>query len=170
MDSSLTETIINQAIGAVIGTIVSFAISWYFYVKSDGPTRILRTMIEQLALASLQERLGGDYVAQTVANSDQPRDKDVPHITTFWLPAKRSNAEAPANVLFRVVDTGLNFHGQIEASETSANLPLTTRKRAYGFYSAELPANSLNNSKSKLLFKLTDMKGKTHSQSVRIGH
>lgn len=169
MDGNLVDTIVNQVIGAIIGTIVSFVISWYFYVKSDGPGRIVRSMIEQLTLATIQERLGGEYTMYSVPDAEQPKDKDVPHIVRYWLPNREPKSEAGGSMIFRTVDKGLNFMGQIEVREDTSNQTLRVKSRGYGYYSVVLPyLQQPVNENGNLFFNLTDSIGKTHAQRIMI--
>lgn len=169
MNSGVIEVIINQIIGAVIGVIVSFAVSWYFYKKSDIPTRTIRQMLEELTMSIWAERLGLELTPRVAPDSDRPKDLDVPHILRFYGTGKAVDRGNSIILLFRVIDMGLNFGGDIVIVDTSTGLKFDATSRAYGYYSVEISIpDSASPGNHTITFQLTDLKKKSHTHTLDI--
>jgi hypothetical protein len=169
MNSSLIEVIVNQLIGALIGVVVSFVVSWYFYKKADIPTRIIRQMIEQLSISIWAEKFGLDLLPRATPDSERPKDPDVPHIIRFYGTSNELKVGGSIILLFRVVDMGLNFDGDIKITDKSTGLTFDASERAYGYYSTEITVPSTASpGYHQVTFQLTDLKGKSHIHTLDI--
>ena len=168
MSADLLDVIFNQVIGAIIGTLVSFAVAWYFYQKSDVPTQVTQAMIRQLALAITQSQFGGEFIEQVIAERDTPKDKDVPHITELWISIEAYRAANQADIIMRVVDKGLNFNGEVEGLDVQSETPLKITRRGYGLFSTRLPAQNTAVAPRPIRFRLTDMAGKAFDQLIAL--
>ena len=177
---NLADTIINQVIGALIGTLVSFAVSWYFYKKADFPSKVAGEMIENVLAAIIQGKLGDHFNFVELPPKDElPKDRDIPHITQFWFTEKTPKQGQSVLALFRVEDLGMDFGRPANAPETEIrpnivvtdtssmkNLPVTREGHAYYSCKVDFPDDAVLGQHT-VTFKLTDHKGKSHTQSVK---
>jgi hypothetical protein len=172
MGSDLGTVIYNQLIGALIGTVVSFVVSWYFYRKADFPSKVTAEMTENVLLMLIQDRLSESFEFNEEAPRTQlPKDLDVPHILHFWLSKKRVKPGESFIALFRVEDTGLNFYGPniIEVTEVESGVSFPVTRQGHGYYSCQVncPSNATPGLHA-VRFKLTDSEGKSHAQSIKV--
>jgi hypothetical protein len=171
MGSNLIDVVINQLVGVVIGTVVSFIMSWYFYKKADFLSSVTADMTENVLFMLIQDRLGVNFgLQETVPHAHLPKDLDVPHFTRFWLSTRKVKPGDSFLVLFRVEDKGLNFPGpenaEVTESESKVSFPLT--RQGHGYYSCKVNCPShATPGLHTLTIKLTDSKGKSHVQTIR---
>jgi len=168
----MADVIINQLIGAVIGTLVSFAVSWYFYKKADLPAKVAGEMVENILFMNIQSRLGERLLFYEYPHPVfLPKDKDAPHIVQFWYSDQAPQQGESVLILFRAVDAGMNFAGSqfIEVTETSSMLSFPVARQGHGYYACrvDFPDNAPPGQHT-IAFKLTDSNGKSHTQSIKI--
>lgn len=141
MGSNLVEIIVNQLIGVIIGTVVSFAMSWYFYKKADFPSKVTAEMTENVLLILIQDRLEArlDF-EEEVLRTQVPRDLDAPHILRFWLSTRKVKPGESFLVLFRVEDKGLNFLGpeSVAVTEVESGVSFPVTRQGHGYYSCRV--------------------------------
>jgi hypothetical protein len=162
---------VDTLVGAVIGTIVSFVMSWYFYKKADFPARVMGEMTENVLAMFIQSRLGQNFeFDEQVSKNQLPKDQDTPHIIHFWHTAEKLQQGGSAWILFRVEDTGLNFDGAkyVEVTETSSEIRFPVSREGHAYYSCKVnfPDNAIVGQHTVTL-KLTDSKGKSYTQSLK---
>ena len=171
MNSSLLDTVINQLIGVVIGTISSIAISWYFYKKADLPAKAAGAQLESLLFLFIQQRLGDDLAFNySPGKSELPKNRDFPHITGFWFSMNEVQQGESVWILFRVVDLGLDHEPRLmEITEMSSMLNFSANRQGYGYYVCKItfPKNALPG-QHKINFKLFDRKNNIHVQALKI--
>jgi hypothetical protein len=165
------RAIINQLIGAVIGTVVSFVMSWYFYKKADFPSRVMGEMTENLLAMSIQSRLGGNFdFHEEVPKDKLPKDLCTPHITQFWRTAETLQQGESILVLFRLEDTGMNFEGseKVEVTDTSSKISFPATREGQAYYSCKInfPDNTTVGQHT-VTFRFTDEKRKSYTQSIK---
>ena len=171
MNSSLGEVILNQVIGALIGTVVSFVISWYFYKKADFPSRTSGDMAESILIMMIGMKLGFDFnLYRKVPKKDLPNNLDVPHITQFFCDKDKVKPTEAVAFLIRVEDSGfnLNYNIGIEVIETSSNVAFPVVRQGHGFYLCKVtfPKNALAGLHI-IKFNLSDYKGLKFSQELK---
>ena len=165
------NSVVDTLVGAVIGTIVSFALSWYFYKKADFPAKVTGEMTENILAMFVQSRLGQNFEFDENVSKDQlPKDLDTPHVIHFWRTAEKLQQGGSAWILFRVEDTGLNFDGAkyVEVTETSSEISFPVTREGHAYYSCKVdfPESAIVGQHT-VTFKLTDKKGKSHTHSIK---
>ena len=173
MQSNLGEVILNQLIGALIGTIVSFITSWYFYKKADFPSRTSGEMTETLLAMMIGLKMGVDFnLYKEIPKKDYPKNSDIPHIIRFYTDKNETKSGDSVTMLFRVEDSGFNleYMGEIgiEVIESSSNVGFPIERQGHGFYSCKVqfPKNALSGSHT-IMFNLADKKGYKYSQVIK---
>lgn len=166
------DIILNQVIGAVIGAIVSIAISWYFYRRADLPAQVANEMIDNILFINIQDRLGEQLLFYDYPHEIQlPKDQDTPHVAQFWYSTNAPEQGESVLILFRVVDTGRNFGGSqfIEVTDTASMLSFPVARQGHGYYAVKIDfaVNALIGQHT-ITFKLTDRKRKSYTQSLKI--
>jgi hypothetical protein len=172
MDSSLTSTIVNQLIRAMIGVTTSIAVSWYFYKKADLPSRIVNQKVEDILRLIVLEKFGGNFECyKELTDAEWPKNTDVPVVSRFWYSKDQISPGENIIVVFRVADNGQNFPGPsgIEVLEETSRLRFPVSRHGYGYYSCiiEFPNNTECGIHSTQ-FKLTDLNGNLYTQSLQI--
>ncbi len=166
------DIILNQVIGAVIGAIVSIAISWYFYKKADLPAQVANEMIDNILFINIQDRLGEQFLFYDYPHEIQlPKDQDTPHVAQFWYSTNAPKQGESVLILFRVVDTGRNFGGSqfIEVTDTASMLSFPVARQGHGYYAVKIDfADNALTGQHTITFKLTDRKRKSYTQSLKI--
>ena len=168
---NLADVIINQVIGALIGTVVSFVTSWYFYKKADFGARVSGEMTENILAMIVQNKLGEDFdINESPPDEQLPKDPDTPHVIEYWFVTKTPVQGESVLALFRIEDTGLDFSGSeyVEVTDTSTEISFPVNRQGHGYYSCKIhfPVNAMPG-QHKIEFKLTDRKNKTHKQFVK---
>jgi hypothetical protein len=166
--SNLGDVIINQLIGALIGTVVSFIVSWYFYKKADFPSRTSGEMTETILVMMIGLKMGLDFnLFSETAKSELPKNTDVPHINRFFSDKSSSKPGETLTLLFRVEDSG--FDGAyIDVLETASNIGFPVERQGHGFYSCKIQfAKNAIPGFHTILVNLRDKKNLKFSQSVK---
>ncbi|MCU0495005.1 MAG: hypothetical protein MUD01_25740 [Chloroflexaceae bacterium] len=173
MTAGLLDTILNQLFGALIGTVASIAVSWYFYKKADFPSKVASGMTENILQMLIMNKLGLTFENyRYIPPEEHPKNTDTPHITEFWWDTHKPKQGDTIAVLFRVQDTGFNFYPEaensIEITDTSTMISFSARRegRAYYFTNIHFPVNSFVGQHT-ITFKLTDAKRKSYVQSLK---
>lgn len=169
MSDNLISVILNQVLGAVIGTLTSIAISWYFYKKSDIFNRVADERLRNLERIEIEKKLGKIY--EFSLRFAPPKDLDIPHIYQIWLDKNAIKPGGVCSMLFYVGDNGFNFLGVdgLEVIENTSQLSFPTVRQGHGYYSCEakFPSNSPSGLHT-ISFTLKDRKGNINKQSFKI--
>lgn len=166
-----TYDIIIQIISFILGSLISFIMSWYFFKKADFPSRVTSAMAEDLLLFLIQDKIGVEFNFHNyISKSELPKDSTTPHILQYWLSSRNVKLGKAIHLLFRVEDTAFDFLGAnyIEITELESNVSFLTVRQGQGYYlcTVNCPKNATPGLHS-LAIKLRDKKGSTHQHLIK---
>ena len=78
--------VLLEVLAFAFGSLISLAMSWYFFKKSDFPSKVTSAMAEDVLSLLIQDKLGIDFVYQArVPKNELPKKLGTPHILQYWL-------------------------------------------------------------------------------------
>jgi hypothetical protein len=163
--------VIVQVISFMLGSLISFLMSWYFYKKADFPSRVTSAMAEDVLLLLIQGKIGVDFNFHgDIPKDESPKVLTTPHILQYWLSNKIIKPGEALHLLFRVEDTDFDFPGaeNIETTEMESNVSFPSRRQGHGYYLCEIncPKNATPGFHTVSL-KLKDVKGNKHTHNIK---
>lgn len=163
--------VIMQITSFVLGSLISFFMSWYFYKKADFPSRVTSAMSEDVLLLLIQNKAGVDFNFQgKILKDEMPKTLTVPHILKYWLSNKAINLGENLHLLFRVEDTDFDFLGaeNVEITEMESNVSFPSARQGHGYYSCEIKCPiKATPGIHMLTVKLHDAKNNMHSHIIK---
>lgn len=172
MNSSLTDTIINQLIGAIIGTAVSLITSWYFYKKADFPSKTAGAMTESVLAMIIGTRLGIDFtLCHEPDKKDLPKNLDIPHITQFYCDRNNAKPGDTVSFLIRLEDSGFDLdYGDkgVEVIEASSKVgfPVQTQGHGFNICKVQFPLDAIPGNHT-IIFNMVDIKKNKFTQTLK---
>jgi hypothetical protein len=166
-----TYDVIIQVASFMLGSLISFLMSWYFYKKADFPSKVTSAMAEDVLVLLIQSKIGVDFNFQgQIPKDEAPKFPTTPHILQYWLSNKISKPSETLHLLFRVEDTDFDFPGvdNIEITEMESTVSFPSRRQGHGYYLCEFncPKNATPGLHT-LSLKLKDVKGNKHTHNIK---
>lgn len=163
--------VIIQVVSFMLGSLISFWMSWYFYKKADFPSRVTSAMAEDVLLLLIQGKTGVDfYFHGKIPKDESPKVLTTPHILQYWLSNKTIKPGDALRLLFRVEDTDFDFRGpeDIEIIEMESSVSFSSKRQGHGYYLCEIncPKNATPGLHTVRL-KLKDGKGNKHAHNIK---
>lgn len=166
----LTDILLT-GVSLVLGGIIGFLISSYYYRKSERFEREMRRMSHSLEDAFMEMKyptiynspiaITKDYMAET------PKNTDIPHLITVKCETNIIPRGGTLVVLFQVRDTGINFQltdgAQVRNSLNGYNIPVRYDGFAWMSAAVLIPVDAPLGPQ-QLAFALKDKKGNTNLQ------
>ena len=159
---------INAVLGAMLGGILSLAVSYYFFLRGKGLETITHWLSHNLSNAITQQQYPqffGPMGHPAIPNEPPPKNPDIPRLqVVIFSPPKAPKGEA-FEVLCRVVDEGWNF------PSSSGGLSIVDhhgRRHAvsgagFGYMLAKIPVSADENpGRYQLTFDMHDIDKKTN--------
>jgi hypothetical protein len=166
-----TYDVIIQIISFVLGSLISFAMSWYFYKKADFPSRVTSAMSEDILLLLIQGKIGIDFNFHgEIPKNEMPKVSTTPHILQYWLSDKRIKPGETVSLLFRVEDTDFDFPGaeNVEITETESNVSFPSKRQGHGYYLCQIHSSqNATPGLHTITMKLTDAKKNSHTHRIK---
>ena len=168
---SNTLDIFLEVMAFVLGTLISFAMSWYFFKKADYPSRVSSAMTEDVLSLLIQTKLGIDFnFHEKFPKSALPKELDTPHILHYWVSQKSITAGDKIHLLFRIEDTDFDFPGadNIEITELESNVSFPSKRQGHGYYWCQVNCpHTATAGLHTLRLNLKDAKDNSHSHFIK---
>lgn len=166
-----TYDVIIQIISFVLGSLISFAMSWYFYKKADFPSRVTSAMSEDVLLLLIQGKIGIDFNFHgEIPKGEMPKVSTTPHILQYWLSNKSIKSGETVSLLFRVQDTDFDFSGteSVEITEAESNVSFPSKRQGHGYYLCQIRCSqNATPGLHTIIMKLTDAKRNSHTHRIK---
>jgi len=161
--------VLLEILAFILGSIISLAMSWYFYKKSDFSSRVTSAMAEDVLLLLIQNKLGMDFIFHgKIPGSSLPKNLDTPHILQYWLSNRSVKSGEDLHLLFRVEDTDFDFSGDVEITEMESHVSYVSKRQGHGYYWCKIgcPKNATPGLHT-ISLKLKDSKDNEHTHFIK---
>ncbi|WP_152606698.1 hypothetical protein [Aquabacterium sp. NJ1] len=152
---------INTLIGAILGGLISAAISYIFFLKGKGLDTLTHWMAGNLGdifVKQAHPQFFGNSASHIKPIEPPPNNPDVPRLTTIIVSPPIVTAGQNLEILCRVSDECWNFpmaSGLVIIDD--AGIPHPTRNAEFGYMYASIPVASVGIGKSyKIIFRMHD--------------
>lgn len=160
-----------EIIAFICGSLISLAMSWYFYKKADFPSKVTSAIVEDVLVLLIQNRLGVDFRYHArIPKSELPHDLSVPHILQYWMSDDNVEPGQILHLLFRVEDIDFDFPGpeSVEITELESNVSFSSKRQGHGYYWARVNCpRTATPGWHTVKLTLNDTKENTHSHLLK---
>jgi hypothetical protein len=159
---------ITELISLIVGSLIGFFFSWYYFKKSETSSSWLANNLENVYLSGKFPEIFQNIKAfhKSYLN-EAPRNKDIPHLMEIRCETNKVYPNSNFFLLFRLIDLGLNllYAKGIEIRNNLNNYNIPVYKESFGWYhcNVNIPIDAPVGN-HKLIFILKDSKDNKNTQ------
>jgi hypothetical protein len=156
---------LTTLLSAILGGLISAAISYYFFIKSKPLGVLTSWMANNTGESHVRQALPQFFGLKStcyIPVERTPSDLDVPHLDKVIVNEIKSNLGRKLEILFRVSDHGMNFQMAAGvAIKDSTGMNHTANNSLFGYMRVDIPIlSSQPSGKYKLSFDMVDQPSK----------